>query len=166
MKTYVVDSNFFIQAHRATYPLDVATSFWVKVKELAQNGTIVSIDKVKKELFDKNDDLEDWCVKNLPPNFFKSSASVLTEYGQVSAWTMSKSSHYLPNAINEFLDVEEADAFLVSFVMADLQNRVLVTQEVSQTNRRNKIKMPEPCDHFKVPYVNTIGMLRELGIKF
>ncbi len=166
MKTYVVDSNFFIQAHRATYPLDVATSFWIKVKELAQNGIIISIDKVKKELFDKNDDLEEWCVNNLPTDFFKDSASALSEYGQVSGWAMTQSNHYLPNAINEFLDAEEADAFLVAFVMSDLTNRVLVTQEVSQPNRRNKIKIPEPCDHFGVRYVNTIDMLRELGITF
>ena len=44
---YVVDSNFFIEAHRATYPLDVAHSFWNKVKQLADDGKIVSIDKVK-----------------------------------------------------------------------------------------------------------------------
>ena len=26
---FVVDSNFFIQAHRVTYPLDVATGFYI-----------------------------------------------------------------------------------------------------------------------------------------
>ena len=102
MKIYVVDSNFFIQAHRATYPLDVATSFWSKVRHLAEAGTIISIDKVKKELFDKNDDLEEWCVNNLPADFFKDSSSALQEYGRISSWATSKSDHYLPNAINEF----------------------------------------------------------------
>lgn len=47
MPIYVVDSNFFIEAHRATYPLDVAHSFWNKVKQLAATGKIVSVDKVK-----------------------------------------------------------------------------------------------------------------------
>jgi len=32
MQIYLVDSNFFIQAHRAIYPLDIATGFWNKVK--------------------------------------------------------------------------------------------------------------------------------------
>lgn len=32
MVVYVVDSNFFIEAHRANYPLDVAFSFWYKIK--------------------------------------------------------------------------------------------------------------------------------------
>lgn len=166
MKVYVVDSNFFIQAHRATYPLDVATSFWNKVKELAQSGTIISIDKVKNELFDKNDDLEEWCVENLPSDFFKSSSSALGEYGLISSWASSNQYHYLPNAINEFLDVDEADAFLVAFVLEDVENRVLITHEVSDPRRRNKIKMPEPCNHFGVKYMNTIEMFRTLGIQF
>lgn len=166
MKTYVVDSNFFIEAYRATYPLDIAMSFWSRVKELAQQGTIISIDKVKKELFDKNDDLEDWCVNNLPIDFFKDSSTALNEYAQISSWASSKSDHYLPNAINEFLDVDEADAFLVSYVLMDNQNKVLVTHEVSDPKRRNKIKMPEPCNQFGVVYLNTIGMFRELGVTF
>jgi hypothetical protein len=57
MGVYIVDSNFFIQAHRDTYPLDVAYSFWDKVKQLAATGKIISIDKVKDEIFDKNDAL-------------------------------------------------------------------------------------------------------------
>lgn len=166
MKIYVVDSNFFIQAHRATYPLDVAKSFWSKVRELAEAGTIVSIDKVKKELFDKNDDLENWCVNNLPTEFFKDSSSALREYGQISAWAISKNDHYLPQAINEFLDADEADAFLISYALADIQNRVLVTQEVSRPQQKKKIQIPEPCDVFGVKYMNTIQMFRELGITF
>lgn len=97
MAIFVVDSNFFIQAHSATYLLDIATGFWNKVKQLANNGGIVSIDKVKKELYYKNDDLENWCNANLPDNFFKKSSEVITEYAQVSSWAMSVSNHYLPN---------------------------------------------------------------------
>ena len=52
MSGYLIDSNFFIQAHRAIYPLDVVPSFWLKAKSLSENGTIQSIDKVKKEIFD------------------------------------------------------------------------------------------------------------------
>ena len=73
MSRYLVDSNFFIQAHRAIYPLDVAPSFWKKVKVLATNGNILSIDKVKNEIFQNEDDLKNWCVNNLPSDFFHDS---------------------------------------------------------------------------------------------
>ena len=53
MPVYVLDSNFFIQAHRFHYPIDVAAGFWNKVRQLAEAGRIISIDKVQKELYDK-----------------------------------------------------------------------------------------------------------------
>ncbi len=49
MSLYIVNSNFFIQAHRAYYPLDVIRSFWVKIKQLADARKIKSIDKVKNK---------------------------------------------------------------------------------------------------------------------
>jgi hypothetical protein len=166
MTVYVVDSNFFIQAHRVNYPLDIAYSFWNKVKELAETGRIISIDKVKAELYDKNDDLEAWCKANLPEDFFKSTDEVMTEYGSVTSWAISMNHHYLPNALNEFLDADEADAFLVAYSLADKDNRVLVTQEKSQPTRKNKIKIPEACNSIDVRFLNTIEMFRELGETF
>ncbi len=166
MAIYVLDSNFFIEAHRSTYPLDIATGFWNRIHELATAGTIISIDKVKDELYDKNDELEAWCREFLPEDFFRSTTSVINEYRMISEWTVSRRDHYLANAINDFLEADEADAFLIAFALADTQNRIIVTQEVSDPNRRNRIKIPEPCDHFHVKYVNTIEMFRQLGVTF
>ncbi|MCK9449535.1 MAG: DUF4411 family protein [Bacteroidales bacterium] len=166
MPVYVLDSNFFIQAHRFHYPIDVAAGFWNKVRKLAKEGRIISIDKVKKELYDKNDTLEDWCRNNLPEDFFKDTSVVMAAYVQVTAWAMSRSGHYLPNAINEFFDVDEADAFLVAYCLADIANRFVVTQEVSEPNRQNKVKIPDACNALNVSYVNTIEMFRQLGETF
>lgn len=166
MGVYVVDSNFFIQAHRANYPLDVATSFWDKVKQLAQRGKIISIDKVKKEIFDHQDELKDWCENNLPADFFKETTEVVTSYVQIVAWANSRSGHYNATALAEFLGADEADAWLVSFAHADVANRVLVTHEKSQPDRKNKVKIPEACAPFDISYVDTIEMLRQLGERF
>ena len=166
MGIYVVDSNFFIQAHRVSYPLDVAFSFWNKVKQLAEEGKIISIDKVKNEIYDKNDALEEWCKANLPEDFFKESSEVMAAYGQVSAWAISRSSHCMPNALNEFLDADEADAFIVAYALSDPNNRIVVTQEISQPNRKNKIKIPEACIALNVQFVNTMDMFRRLEETF
>lgn len=40
MTVYVVDTNFFIQAHRSYYPLDVVPTFWRRVRDLAEEGKI------------------------------------------------------------------------------------------------------------------------------
>ena len=78
----------------------------------------------------------------------------------------SMNHHYLPNAINEFLEADEADAFLIAFTLADSLNRVLVTQEVSAPKKKSKIKMPDCCDAIGVTYTNTIKMFRQLGETF
>jgi hypothetical protein len=166
MGTYVVDSNFFIQAHRVSYPLDIAFSFWNKVKQLATDGKIVSIDKVKNEIYDKNDALEEWCKSNLPENFFKDSSQVMVAYGQVSTWAISKNDHYMPNALNEFLDADEADAFIVAYAFTEPQNRVVVTHETSEPNRKNKVKIPEACNSLNVRFINTMDMFRQLRETF
>jgi len=166
MPVYVLDSNFFIQAHRFYYPIDVATGFWNKVRQLAEEGRVISIDKVKKELYDKNDTLEEWCRNNLPEDFFKDTSVVLAAYGQVTTWAMSRRGHYLPKALNEFLDADEADAFLVAFCLADTSNRFIVTHEVSTPNKVSKIKIPDVCAALNVSCVNTIEMFRQLREMF
>jgi hypothetical protein len=100
MSIFIVDSNFFIQAHRVNYPLDVAYSFWNKVKQLADSGKIISIDKVKEEIFDNNDLLTKWCESNLPGEFFMDTSHSIDSYRVVTSWVLSRNSHYLPNAIN------------------------------------------------------------------
>lgn len=160
MSVYVVDSNFFIQAHRANYPLDIAPSFWHKIKQLAEQEKIVSIDKVKKEIFDHQDDLKQWCEDNLPKGFFKDTQEIVASYGQVVIWANSRKSHYSPNALSEFLSADEA------YALADKNNRIIVTHEKSQPETKRKIKIPEVCTPFKISFVDTIEMLRQLGERF
>jgi hypothetical protein len=130
--------------------------------QLAEEGKIISIDKVKNEIYDKNDALKEWCKTNLPENFFKDTSQGMATYGQVSAWAISKSSHYMPNALNEFLDADEADAFIVAYALTDPNNRVVVTQETSEPNRKNKIKIPDVCNDLNIRFLNTMDMFRQL----
>lgn len=167
MTSYLVDSNFFIQAHRAIYPLDIVPGFWRKVKMLADSGIIFSIDKVKNELYNKNDELENWCKVNLPENFFKNSSEKIQEYySQIIEWAVSKKNHYKPEAIEDFLHADEADAFIVAYALSDKNNITIVTQEISEPERKNRIKIPEPCKKFGIKYFNTIDMFRQLGETF
>lgn len=166
MGVYVVDSNFFIQAHRFNYPLDIVPSFWSKVKQLAVDGKIISIDKVKKEIYDHQDDLKQWCEDNLPGDFFKDTQGIVKSYSQVVMWANSKSVHYSPTALAEFLDADEADAWLVAFALADKANLTIVTHEKSQPEIKRKIKIPEACLSFNIAFVDTIEMLRQLNERF
>ena len=160
----LVDSNFFINAHRNYYPLDVVTSFWRKVKDLADNRNIISIDKVRNEIYKNQDDLTQWCVENLPDDFFRNTNTVIGEYTSLARWANSMSHQYRPAALAEFLHADEADAWLVSYAMN--QNITLITHEVSAPNSQKSIKIPDVCNQFNVSYLNTIGMFRALEESF
>ncbi len=166
MAVYVVDTNFFIQAHRAGYPLDIAQSYWKAIQQLAIAGKIISIDKVKDEIYRNEDVLKRWCGENLPEDFFKNTSGTMDAYSQVVAWAISMRDHYKPRALNEFLEAGEADAFLIAFALTDVQNRIIVTQEISQPNIKSKIKIPEASKALNVRYVNTIQMFRQLKVTF
>lgn len=146
--------------------MDVATSFWSKVLQLAEDGKIISIDKVKNEIFKNEDELKQWCEINLPDNFFKDTSAIISQYSQVAIWAASKGEHYLPNALAEFLDADEADAWLIAYALTDPGGNVIVTHELSEPNRKNKVKIPDACIANGVLYCNTIEMLRQLGEKF
>lgn len=166
MSVYVVDSNFFIQAHRFNYPLDIVPSFWLKIRQLAESGAIISIDKVRKEIYDHQDDLKEWCENNLPEQFFKDTLDIIASYTQVVRWANSRGSHYSQVALAEFLNADEADAWLVAFALSDKANRIIVTHEKSQPDIKRKIKIPEACAPFDIPFVDTIEMMRRLGERF
>ena len=164
MSVFVVDSNFFIQAHRVVYPLDVVVSFWKVLGKLANDGIIISIDKVKNEIYQNNDELKTWCQEYLPDDFFRSTEESIEQYSKVVEWTMSRSGHFQQKAIDEFMDSDEADAWIISYCLK--HKYMLITHEVSEPGRKSKIKIPEPCNSLGVSYIDTIGMFRKLGIKF
>lgn len=160
---FLLDSNFFIEAYRTSYPFDVVPSFWMKVKELAEQRKIISIDKVKKELLQNKDELTDWIIDNLPEDFFKDTSSVVPNYATLTGWVYSKSGQYSPTAISEFLDVDEADAWLVAFAMT--YGNQIVTHEVSKPNSKSRVMLPDAANPFNVICIKTVDLFRALGVK-
>jgi len=168
MSLFILDSNFFIQSHRITYPLDIAVGFWKKIIKISDENKIISIDKVKNEIYENDDELTKWIDDNLTAEFFKSTntSEVLPGYIRVVNWANSKSNFYLPKAVAEFLDYDNADAWLAAYALSLEKECCIITQEKSEPNRKSKIKIPEVCNEFNIQYKNIIEMFRELGERF
>jgi hypothetical protein len=164
MPAFVLDTNFFIQAHRAYYPLDVVPGFWMKVQDLASRGLIISLDKVRNEIYKNKDGVSQWCQDNLDPNFFCDSSTIISDYTKVVQWANSRNKHYFPQALSEFLQADEADAWLVAYAINT--GSEIITHETSNPNIRRKIKIPEACHPFGIQFHNTIEMFRILGETF
>lgn len=162
MNPHILDSNFFIQAHRTNYPFDVVPSFWNKIEELAKLELLISIDKVREEIFKNDDSLSLWCEQSLPEGFFKDSSVALNEYSTIIEWANSKADHYTVKAIQDFMETDAADAWLISFALN--QNLPILSHEKSEPERKNRIKIPDVCIVFGVQYFNTVEMLRNLNV--
>lgn len=69
---------------------------------------------------------------------------------------------FLPGAKHEFASV--ADGWLAAY--AKVHRTVLVTNEVSDSNVRRRVPLPNLCKQFDIAYCNTIDTLRGLGVTF
>ena len=170
MPKYVLDTNCFIEAHRAHYPFDVFPGFWQKLEDLQLGNVICSFDKVKDELLhvqspgEPEDLLSQWSRSNPGINLFEDCSVCVNEYASIVRWAQQMSHHYQQTAIDTFMDTRKADAWLIAYSLHN--SYPLVTYEKSNPNRKNNIKIPEPCDAFGVRYLSPIEMFRELGISF
>lgn len=164
MTKYIIDANILIQAYRKYYTMDVFISFWSHVQRLAESDVVVSIDKVGNEIIPGGDDLASWCIAQLPTRFFMNSAVCLGAYANIIS-QVTALNKYTPNALAEFSQVGESDAFLVAMALTPSpDDYVLVTEEHSEPNRINKVKIPDVCSMVGVRHINTIEMLKELNI--
>jgi hypothetical protein len=158
---YVLDTNVFIEAARRYYAFDLRTRFWDILSQHAESGVIESIDRVKDEL-DKEDELARWANSDFHKAFCSTDhADVIESYRQVMTW-VQKQAQFSDAAKADF--AKGADGWLVAYATA--KRRIIVTHEVPAPDARKKVPIPNVCQQFHVRWVDTFGMLRELGVRF
>lgn len=156
---YVLDANVFIEAAKRYYAFDIVPPFWNKLIALAEDGYILSIDRVKVELI--RADLETWANENFHRYFASTSEQdVIDAYRNVITWSQAQS-QYTDGAKAEFAGV--ADGWLIAYALS--KGCTVVTHEQPSPNSKRKIKIPDACRAHEIPYIDTFQMLRMLGIK-
>jgi hypothetical protein len=162
-RKYLLDANVFIQASRQYYGFETCPGFWESLIKQHEHKRIFSIERIKAEITKGNDILKDWVEAEVPETFFQNNddQSVSDCYRKIMQW-VQKNSQYYQEAKSEFASV--ADGWLIAY--AKTYRLVIVTHETSEPTRKNKVKIPDVCQEFKVEYIDTFEMLRELGIKF
>lgn len=158
-RTFLLDANVLITAHRSYYAFDLCPGFWESVKAGHAAGRIFSTQRVLAELRRNTDVLTGWVDDELPPEFFldDSAAEVITEYAPMMQWVQSKD--FNPAAKAKF--ATDADGWLVA--ASKQMGLCLVTHERSQDGVKVRVPVPNVCDEFGVGYCNTFEMLRALS---
>ena len=160
---YLVDASVLMEAHRRYYRFGVCPGFWDSLIWHHKQDRIISIDRVKKELDVGKDALQHWVKTDCPANFFQStnSKALGDRYGKIISWAGAQN-RYRPEALAEFATA--ADGSLVAY--AGEHALTVVTQEVAAPESKKEVKIPDVCDAFKVPCIDTFEMLERLGAKF
>ena len=58
-RKYVLDANVFIQAKNDYYGFDICPGFWTSLITQHNAKRVCSIDRIRDELAEKNDDVDD-----------------------------------------------------------------------------------------------------------
>lgn len=159
---YVLDANVFIEAARRYYAFDLAPRFWDSLVQYAANGIVQSIDRVKQELAKGSDQLAEWAKKDFTHAFASTDdADVITFFSEIMRWVQAQS-QFSPAAKADFAN--SADGWLVAYASA--RGGVVVTEEVAARDVRRRVPIPNICQPFRIPFVDTFQMLRNLGVRF
>lgn len=160
---FLLDSCVFIEAAKRYYAFDLAPGFWDKLMAHAKNEDLFSIDRVKKELEKGRDELTLWAKKDFSFAFASTNnQEIINQYSLLMNWA-NLNKQYKPEAKAEFADDENADAWLLAYAKA--KNVTIVTEEQLSLDAKGRIPIPNVCKEFGIPYINTFGVLRKLGVR-
>jgi hypothetical protein len=160
---YLVDASVLMEAHRRYYRFGVCPGFWDSLIWHHKQGMVTSIDRVEREVEEGKDALRQWVKDKCPSTFFEpaNSKAVGERYGKIISWAGAQN-RYRPEALAEFATV--ADGWLVAY--AGEHGLTVVTQEVAAPESKKEVKVPDVCQAFKVPCIDTFEMLERLKVRF
>jgi hypothetical protein len=158
---FVLDANVFIEAAKRYYAFDIAPRFWQALIAEAANGRVRSIDRVKKEIDDGENELKRWANDSFHEWFDSTNAEDVVEtYRRTMVWAHQQ---------NQFTDAAKAefaskpDAWVVAFALA--RGCIVVTEEKFNPEVKRRIPIPNVCRAFNVQCIDTFELLRTLGVR-
>jgi hypothetical protein len=154
---YVVDTNSF-RVFGNYYP-DSFPTFWERIADLVEEGTLISCAEVAKELEVQSpvEHLNVWVDGH--PRVFSDPTEQEMEY--VARIFRVPHFRQLIGEKQRLRGLPVADPFLVA--RGALEGACVVTEEALKPNAA---KVPNVCEHFGVRSVNAQGFLTEMGWRF
>jgi hypothetical protein len=154
---YLVDANVLIEAKNRYYAFDIAPGFWAWLDRAHEQSIACSIDAVRDELLEGNDEIADWARTNTA-FFHPIDQDTTRHFSELTTWANSR--NFTQAALADFTG-NNADYLLVAY--AREHQHVVVTHERSQPNARARVFIPDACLAMDVTTTDTFQMLRQTG---
>jgi hypothetical protein len=157
-----MDANAFIEPRDRYYGFDICPGYWTALLQFNRAQRVFSIDRIRGELTEQDDDIKQW-IEETPGAFFKKTEdqAVIDSFQEMVKWVYGEP-QFTDAARAEFASV--ADGWLVAY--AAVNDLIVVTHEEFSPDVKRRVLIPNVCEEFEVEYVNTFEMLRALGAKF
>jgi len=158
---YLLDANTYIQAKNLYYQMSFCPAYWSWLDQQCQISSLASIQTVYEELADGDDELSDW-VKGRKEHFIPVSRNDIQEKFADIAQYVVQLNGKKQEFVAEFLS--KADPWLIA--TAAVIGGTVVTHEVPVPENSTKVKIPNICEAFGVPYITTFQLLKRLEAQF
>lgn len=137
---YLIDTSVFIRREpHQIYEEECYPIHWKNFDKLVKNGTIISINKVKKELVDLSHDFyKEWVEEN--------KDMFCPDFDSETTFYLKELSTLFPGWYKE--NESKADSLLIAF--AKVKNLVLVTHETIKLDTKNDKKYSIPTVAYKI----------------
>lgn len=159
---YLLDANVFIQAKNLHYRFATFPCFWDWLNEHNASGHLASTTLIQKELASGNDELAQW-ANAAQATWFISEHDRDTQraFRDIAAW-VSSHPRYKGHAKQTFLAA--GDPWLIA--KAITLHATVVTHEKSAPESVKKIFIPDVCQYFEVPHLDTYDLLERMNACF
>ena len=156
---YLLDTNILIEAKNGFYAFDLCPGFWNWLKSF---GDMRSINRVKEELLQGNDDLADWVTNELPEDYFiAEDTAIQKRYREVGSYVNSLA--VFDQAKKEAF-FSGADGWLIAAALE--RNVIIVTHERLDLGNRKKILLPNIAQCFHINCLKITDVLRQEHVSF
>ncbi|MNF38725.1 hypothetical protein D3C85_752260 [compost metagenome] len=159
---HLLDANTLIEAKNRYYGMTICPGYWSWLLLQNQALELASIVSVKDELTKGRDELAEWAKDNAGLFHDISDDGTQAAFGQVAAAIAELADKMKVGALEEFLG--GADPWLIAKAMST--SATVVTHEVLNREVKRKFIIPNVCEMFGVPYMNTFELLNKLEARF
>lgn len=161
---YLLDANTLITAKNLYFEIDRVPEYWAWLVFQGESGKIKIPIEVYEEFKDtkntagRKDRLAEWAEQA-----GVKSALLLEEEADPDLVARVTYGGYLPNPTDQDIQKMGRDPFLISYALRDIENRVVVTTEVSKPTRQGSNRhVPDVCKTFEIRCIDSFTLIREL----
>ena len=160
-RVYVPDTNVLVAAYHHYYAPDLCPGFWDYLAHYIAVDRLLIIDRVYAEIISPAA-LVDWVAQAADGRFaITGTQPVADAYRRLIDWVQDNP-QFTAAARADF--ARSADGWLAAYAVA--HGAIVVTNEVSAPQAQRRVPLPDLCQRFDIPCINTFAMLRDLGVVF